>query len=377
MLYKEMTEIIYAKGSSAMRDISKITYGIVGSGWRSEFYLRIARELPEKFKVCGLVTRSEETGVKLESRFGIKTYRTIDELLKHENPSFMVVSVPGNVSPSIIKELALRGIPVLSETPPAPDIDSLIGLNRLTEKGAKIQVAEQYHLQPMHAARIAIAKSGKLGEIGHAQVSFSHGYHGVSIMRRLLGIGFENAQINAFKFKAPFIAGPGRNGLPDTERMVEADQHIAMLDFGSKFGVYDFAQDQHRSFIRGQRILVRGNRGEINNSEVRYLKDFRTPIEYDLMQKNGGVNGNVEDYSVKGVLAGEDWAYINPYFPAKLSDDEIAIACCLEKMEEYLKSGIEFYSLAEASQDHYLGMMINKAIIAREKIITETQPWAL
>jgi hypothetical protein len=354
----------------------KVIYGIVGSGWRAEFFLRVAMELPDRFQVCGLVTRSVETGKKLESTYGIKTYRTIDDLLKFSSPSFLVISVPGNVTPSIIKELTERGIPVLSETPPATDLNSLIELNKLTGKGAKIQVAEQYHLQPMHAARLAIINSGKLGEVSHAQVSFSHGYHGISLIRRFLGIGFENAKINAVKVKSSFVAGPGRNGLSDKEVMVEGNQEIAVLDFGDKSAVYDFAPDQHRSFVRSNRILIRGNRGEINNKEVRYLKDFRTPIEYELVGKNTGLNGNIEGYFIKGVLAGDEWAYINPYAPGKLSEDEIAVAACLEKMDVYVKGGPEFYSLAEASQDHYLGMMIKKALDTETTLITETQPWA-
>lgn len=354
----------------------EVIFGIVGSGWRSEFFLRIAKELPDRFKVCGLVTRSEETGAKLERTFGIKTYRSIDELLKFSKPSFVVVSVPGNVTPEIIKELAGKGVPVLSETPPAPDLNALIELNKLTENGAKIQVAEQYHLQPMHAARTAIINSGKLGEISHAQVSFSHGYHGMSLMRRLLGIGFENARITAVKLKASFVAGPGRNGLSDKEIMLEGKQEIAIFDFGDKSGVYDFTPDQHRSFVRANRILVRGNRGEISNNEVRYLKEYHTPIEYKLIEKNTGLNGNFEDYYIKGVLGGDEWVYINPYIPGKLSEDEIAIATCLEKMDNYVNGGPGFYSLAEASQDHYLGLMIKRALDTNTTVSTESQPWA-
>ena len=34
-----------------------INFGIVGTGWRSEFFLRIAAACPDKFRVVGLVTR--------------------------------------------------------------------------------------------------------------------------------------------------------------------------------------------------------------------------------------------------------------------------------------------------------------------------------
>lgn len=32
-----------------------IKYGIIGAGWRSEFYLRIASLIPEKFSVQGFM----------------------------------------------------------------------------------------------------------------------------------------------------------------------------------------------------------------------------------------------------------------------------------------------------------------------------------
>ena len=38
-----------------------IRYAIIGAGWRSEFYLRIAALMPEKFEVSGFIS---ETGKK-------------------------------------------------------------------------------------------------------------------------------------------------------------------------------------------------------------------------------------------------------------------------------------------------------------------------
>lgn len=353
----------------------KIGYGIIGSGWRAQFYLRLAGELPDMFEVCGLVTRDEEKGKNFEREWGIKTYRTVDDLLKWSAPDFVVVSVAKQVAAGTITALAERGVPVLAETPPAPDLEQLIELNTLVRQGAKIQVAEQYHLQPLHAARLAVAVTGKLGAINQVQVSVSHGYHAVSLIRKFLEVGFENPEIRAFEYGTSFIAGPGRSGLPEQEQRLNVKQQIALLDFGGKLAVYDFAENQHRSFIRAQRILIRGDRGEITNNEVRYLKDFRTPVELPLLRKNTGEDGNLEGHYLKGILAGEEWVYQNPFIPAKLSDEEIAIAACLQKMNIYCHGGPDFYSLAEASQDQYLALMINQSIQRGEKIIPSTQPW--
>jgi hypothetical protein len=216
-----------------------------------------------------------------------------------------------------------------------------------------------------------------MGNVHQAQVSFSHGYHGVSLIRKILGVGFESPEIRAFEYETSFIAGPGRNGLSETEQMLHPKEQIALLDFGGKLGVYDFAENQHRSFIRTQRILIRGDRGEINQNEIRYLKDFQTPVDLSFVRKHTGEDGNLEGYYLKGVLAGEEWVYQNPFIGARLSDEEIAIAACLQKMRAYCNGGPEFYSLAEGCQDQYLALMIEQAIRSGEKVKPAMQPWAI
>ena len=225
--------------------------------------------------------------------------------------------------------------------------------------------------------RNSIAQSGMLGEISQVQVSFSHGYHAVSLMRKLLGIGFENATIHGFEFVSPVVAGPGRKGPPEQETIIAAKHELALLDFDGKLGVYDFTRDQHRSWIRSQRILVKGVRGEIDNSDIKYLKNFLTPVELELKRINTGEEGNMEGYYLKGIQAGGEWVYVNQFAPASLSDDEIAVATCLAKMAGYVRGEPGFYSLAEASQDAYLALVIDKAMSSGEKQVTESQIWSL
>lgn len=352
-----------------------IPFAIIGGGWRAEFFLRVARALPERFRVSGILARSAEKGERLTREWGVPTVRTLDDLLR-EKPLFAVVSVPWAVSPQMLTDLTDRGVPALAETPPAPDLNGLIAVNRLTARGGRIQVAEQYHLQPLHAARLRLAASGRLGRVSQAQVSVCHGYHGISLLRRLLGIGFENASLTARRFVSPLVAGPGRDGPPAEERVGDSSQTLAWLDFGERLGVFDFTGDQYFSWIRGQRVLVRGDRGEIQDEEVRYLEAFDTPVSYSLRRMNAGENGNLEGLYLKGILGGAEWLYRNPFIPARLTDDEIAVASCLDKMAEYAQGGDDFYSLAEASQDHYLSMMLQRAEETGAPLLTETQPWA-
>ena len=207
---------------------------------------------------------------------------------------------------------------------------------------ARVQVAEQYAFQPLHAARLAFVRAGKLGEISQVQVSVAHGYHGVSLIRKFLNIGFENVVVRAFVFKSPLIAGPDRAGPPSEEKKIESFQNIAHLQFGSQLAIFDFTPDQYFSWVRSQRLLVRGERGEINNLEGAYLNDFRTPVKIRFERNDAGQTGNLEGYYHQGyAAAGESW-YQNPFAPGRLSDDEIAVATCLESMRPTSKPGSPF-----------------------------------
>jgi predicted dehydrogenase len=354
-----------------------IKLGIIGGGWRTTFFLQIARELPEHFQVGGLLVRNAEKGQALEARWGVPVYLTLDELLRVSDLQFVVVSVSWSATPMFLKELASRNLPALAETPPAPDIEGLIALQPLLKAGAKIQVAEQYQFQPLHAARLAIAGSGKLGTITQAQISVAHGYHAMSLMRKFLGIRFDRATITAKSFISPLVAGSDRNGhLPMQEKIEPSKQVIASLDFGDQLGIYDFTYDQYFSWIRAPRMLIRGERGEINNTQIHYLENFQTPISLELQRQNAGENGNLEGYYLKGIQAGNGWLYQNPFVPGRLSDDEIAIASCLDHMARYVEGGPEFYGLEEAAQDHYLSIMIDQALTTGEPVRTSLQPWA-
>jgi predicted dehydrogenase len=353
-----------------------IRFSIIGGGYRTGAYLQIAHALPDRFQVDGMFVRDAAKGQELEARWHVKAYRTLDELLRASRPHFVVLSLPRSVTPIMLGELAERGMPALTETPPAPDLPGLLAVYELVRRGARIQVAEQYHLQPLHAARLAIVRSGKLGAVSQVQLSVAHDYHAISLMRKLLNIGFEDVTVSAHRFVSPLVAGPDRSGPPDQEKIVQSTQVLAYLDFGDKFGVYDFCNDQYRSWIRSLRVLVRGDRGEIDNTQVHYLADFRTPVNLELMRQDAGENGNLEGFYHKGFLAGSEWVYQNPIAPARLNDDEIAIATCLDKMAEYVAGGPDFYSVAEAAQDHYVSLMIHRALAAQETVRTTVQPWA-
>ena len=286
-----------------------------------------------------------------------------------------MLSVPWLATPVLLGELTERGIPVLTETPPAPDTEGLRGLATLMQRGARIQVAEQYQFQPIHAARLAIARSGRLGTISQAQVSAAHGYHGIDLIRRFLDDQFGPVTIRAQRFDSTIVAGPDRAGPPRDERIVPSEQVIATLDFDGRLGLYDFTEDQYFSWIRSHRVLVRGDRGEIHDLTIRYLEDATTPVTLELRRHAMGQDGDLRGLGFEGITAGPDWIVRTEFPDARLMDDELAIATCLRRMSEYLDGGPGFCDLAEGVHDHYLGLMIDAAVASGAPVHVAGHLW--
>lgn len=352
-----------------------ITFGIVGTGWRSHFFLRVAKACPDRFTCVGVVTRDPEKATPIAQQYGVQLYSKLDDLLA-QKPLFVVTSVPWAVNPGLLHQLADANMPALSETPPAPTIDEMANLCKRTQNGAIIQVAEQYFLQPHHSAKRAFLQTGKLGTISQTQVCAAHGYHGISLIRKYLGIQLECPTITATEFVSPIVKSPNRNGPPETEEIVDSKQAIAWLNWGDKLGIFDFVGDLYFSHIRNQRLLIRGERGEIINDTVAYLQDHKTPINLAFTRHCAGPEGNLEGNHLKGYQIGGHWIYTNPLAPGELSDDEIAVGTCMLKMAEHINGGDPVYPLEEACQDHYLSLCIQQAQKSDQPIQVETPPWA-
>lgn len=354
--------------------MSPIPFAIVGTGWRAEFYLRVARWYPQRFQIVGLVSRGNPA---IEARFGVKTYPDIKSLLAATDPRFVVTSVPWEVNPGAIKTLVSAGMAVLSETPPAPNLKSMGELCKFVgSKRGKVQVAEQVHLRPHHQAQIKLVRSGVLGKINEAMVSVAHGYHGISVMRRLLGISFENATITGTQFTAPIVEGPGRAGPPTKEKLVPSNRDFYFFNFKDQLGVIDFTGSQYFAYIRGEHLQVRGSHGELVNDQVSCLQNHQTPLHYPLTRVSDGYCGNLNPLRLMGYQAAGKWLYKNQYTTQGMMDDEIAIADMLTRMDTYVRTGEDFYSLAEGCQDHYLWCLAQEACRTGKKITSKTQPWA-
>jgi Oxidoreductase family, NAD-binding Rossmann fold len=350
-------------------------FAIVGAGWRALFYLRVAAALSERFHLNGLVTRTRERAENVKSEWGVEAYSSLESLLQASRPDFIVLSVPRSVTADWLEELTAAGLPVLCETPPAADFPDLRRVSELIAQGARVQVGEQYQYQPLHAARLALTDTDVIGDVSMVSLSVCHDYHAFSLMRRHLKVAGESAVLRATSTRAMIQTGFETSGPRRGVNTVEEERILGLVDFGNRLGLYDFAGEQYFSYIRSPHVIIRGSIGEIADSRVRCLTGLDEPVTLELRREQTGEEGDLGGYSLRGISFGDRWMYRNPFPGARLSDDEIAIATCMEHMGRYAKGGPPFYGLADAAQDHYLSLCLHEAARTGEAIRTETQPW--
>jgi hypothetical protein len=156
---------------------------------------------------------------------------------------------------------------------------------------------------------------------------------------------------------------------------VPSSQVIATLEFEGRSAVFDFTEDQYFSWIRSNRVLVRGERGEIHDTTVRWLRDDESPAVAEITRHETGRDGNLEGLRSTGLTLAGEWVARNEFPGAHLSDDELAVASCLSRMSAYLGGGPAFCDLADGVHDHHLGLMIDAAAASGEPVHVAGHLW--
>ena len=354
------------------------TFGVIGTGWRSGFFLRLARAAPERLRMTGVVTRSAERAAAVEAEWGVRAFRSAEALLAAEPPDFVVVSVPWAASPDAIREVVALGARVLAETPPAPDLDGLRALWADVGASGAVQVAEQYLLMPGHAARLAVVREGVVGAPTSVQVSSTHLYHAVSLIRGLLGVGFAPAVVSARAFTAPLVDPLSPDGWTGDPAPKDATTTLATLDFGQgRMGLYDFTENQWWNPLRARRIVVRGSNGELVDDRLVRMVDSTTPVESHLVSRRTGVDLNLEGNDLDHVAVDGRVVYRNPFRGTRLSEDDVAVAALLEATGAWARGeGPEPYPLAQGLQDHLLSLAIGESAETGRDVTTTIEAWA-
>ncbi len=353
------------------------TFAIVGGGWRSEFYIRLGQLLPEKFELIGVVARNSDRAAELQADFGISIFESTEALLQFSEPDFVVVAVSWASNPSVVKEITSLGIPVLCETPPAPDVPALRDLWLAVGKSELVQVAEQYLYLPGHAARLAAVKAGEIGIATSVEVSSTHGYHTVSLMRGYLGVGFEPATISAQDFVAPLIDPLHRGGWNEALDAINRTTTIGTINFGNgKSGVYNFVENQWHNQLRHRRIVIRGSAGEIVDNDLIALVDGPAIVESEFRRYQLGHDLNLDGFDTEHISLNGNIMYKNPFVGLRLMDEEIAIGTMMVEMAQWIAGkGAAPYPLREAAQDQLISLAINESALSGKVVQTPREIW--
>jgi predicted dehydrogenase len=353
-------------------------FGLIGTGWRSEYFARIAAALPEYMSIGAVTSARPESAKAFGRLWGLDVAADVDDLLARDL-EFVLVSVPRTVAPELIRAAVSAGKPVLTETPPAAGLDDLHDLYGALGHDSPVQVAEQYQFQPHHAARIELARSGLIGPVSSARVSAAHGYHGVSLIRFLLGIGFDEVAIRAAKVPDRLLSGNGRYGWTPELAMATPRRTVAQLDVDgtdAQAGLFDFDDEQYYSPIRSRHVSVSGEKGEISDLDVsRWIRPghaITEPITRDVT----GVDGDLDGSTLRRLRLGERVVWSNEFGDVRLSDDELAGARALVRMAAFTRGGEGFYGLADGCHDHYLSLLIDAAAASGATVRSEPQPWS-
>jgi predicted dehydrogenase len=351
-------------------------FGLIGTGWRAEFFLRLASALPDRFRVAGVVTRTPERGETMTTKWGVPSYTTIEDLLAAGPLDVVIPCVPWPVTPAVTAELVEHNTKVLAETPPAPDTEGLRALWQRVGPTGLVQVAEQYMLMPAHAARGEVVRRGVIGEATSVQMSSTHLYHAMSMIRALLDVGHTPARVVAQSFTAALADPLTPDGWTDDLAPKQAGTVLATLDFGGRTGLYDFTDNQWWNPLRARRIVIRGARGEIVDEQVTRLVDERTVVTSPLVRNRAGVDLDLRGVDLEHISFDGEVLWRNENFGAGLSEDDIAVVDLLAATIAWCREEAPPpYPLAEGCQDHLLSLAIEESIRTGLPVTTTEEPW--
>jgi predicted dehydrogenase len=357
-----------------------VRFGIVGRGWRADFYLRLTRQLPEHFACTGIVTRTAEARAALEREWGVPAFGDVPSLVAGTSPEVVVTSVAPSANASVLRSVVEQDVAVLAETPPGTDVEELRRLWAGVGTAELVQVAEQHPFLPAVVALRELVKRGVLGQPCAAQVSWTHGYHAMALLRCLLGMAASRSTVHA-SGAAPIIEGPDRAGRPAapallqppaTRRaLLEAAAGSACLRLHRRPVVPPAASPPRRLAARQPR---RGGR------DLRPLVRARTACPH-------AARSSADSSASTATWMGADldtlsWAgqllYRNPYRGARMSDEELAVATCLDRRRAAWRRGEAPapYPLADACQDQLLALAVDAAVETGTVQRTSVEPWA-
>ena len=280
---------------------------------------------------------------------------------------------------SVVLPALAAGKHVLCEKPLALTVRSCRALIDAAHKsGAVLATAENYRRDPTNRLAKAVIDSGAIGEANEVEVSSTHMYHAMGVIRQMLGVGFQGAEIRAIATEHDLATPMTHAGWSADPTPAPAKTVRALIRFeGGKVATYDFTDNQWWNPLRQDRIAVRGSLGEIVDLRVTQLAGPRTFVTSHLVRRHTGIELNLEGNELDHISWGSEVVYTNAWRGSRFADDEIAVSSLLAATGAWVKSDAPPpYPLAEGSQDWALALGVEEAAESGETVLVGRQPWS-
>ena len=130
----------------------------------------------------------------------------------------------------------------------------------------------------------------------------------------------------------------------------KASQRLESKNLRNRIAIYFINKnEQYFSPIRKDHILIRGTKGEIENTQVRYLNSDDKPVCSDIKTVMSGL---LDGFYIDKITFEDKTLFEFCFKEARLSEEEMAITQCLIDMSNYIKTGKELYTYEKAYEDY-------------------------
>lgn len=318
---------------------------LCGTGWRAGFYMRIADSLKDEFRISSVYTHREEKRDELLS-LGYNATTSLGEALSAEHDGVIVAGGRDGFLPLLI-ELEERGERILSETA----FSFLDGEDLERSSLIPGYTLEQYWHTPLYGS--IRASLPLIGKISSVYLSALHNHHAASIMQGLFPSGKVGEVRRLLETEERCLRTGSRKGLERGGEREDYTRKITAVTFGTgETFITDFSSNQYHSYIIPSRIEIRGERGVITEKGVTYIGDDGYPVREDFVF-NREENKPNQPPVLSHVTLGSRVVFGNPFYPAPLCDDEIAIALMLREFRE----GKLLYTIRDGVEDARMGKL--------------------
>lgn len=324
----------------------KTRFVLFGTGWRAEFYMRIAKAIPDLFEIVKVYTHSPDRIAFIES-MGFKGTCSIDDALEGNFDAVIVSTGKGDFY-SLMCLLKEKGVEVLSETAflslSYEEQEELIGMRGYT--------LEQYQYVPLY--RAIINSLDLIGRVDQMSLSALHNHHAAALCRKILNIDDEIPSVIGDDFTSRITKTGYRYGRVTDNSAEEYRRVIRIMRFSdNRLFLDDFSSNQYHSYLIPNRIEIRGDKGLINERGVYFTDDrgYTVHEEFNIFRDSTELN---QSLSLSHITLGDRVVFENLFYGVNLNDDEIAIATMLSLYGE----GKLAYTIRDGILDARLGALL-------------------